>query len=142
MKVAEIKVSYTNKNKERVHITNSKKMFELILNHWNLDTIELLEEVKVILFNRSNIVLGVYDLSKGGVSGTVVDFKIILGVALKSAASAIALVHNHPSGKLVPSGADIEITKKLREACKIVDIQLLDHLIISNIGYYSFADSE
>lgn len=140
MEVAEIKVSYSNVNPDRVQVTNSQKMFEVIMKHWDLDILEYQEQMKVILLNRANIVLGIYEMSKGGISGTVVDIRIILGVALKCNASAIILVHNHPSGKLVPSEPDKAITKRLKEACNLLEVYLLDHLIISKYGYYSFAD--
>jgi DNA repair protein RadC len=140
MEVAEIKVSYSNTNLEKVKVTNSQNIFDLVIKHWNQDIIEFQEEVKIVLLNRANIVLGIYEMSKGGISGTVVDIRIILGVALKCNASSIIMVHNHPSGKLVPSDADKTITKGLKEACKVMDIGLLDHLIITREGYYSFSD--
>ena len=140
MEVAEIKVSYSNTNPDRVQVTNSQNIFEVIMKHWDLDILEYQEQIKVILLNRANIVLGIYEMSKGGISGTVVDIRIILGVALKCNASAIILVHNHPSGKLVPSEHDKAITKRLKEACNLLEVYLLDHLIISKFGYYSFAD--
>ena len=115
-------------------------MYEVIMKHWNLEIIEYQEEVKVILLNRANIVLGIYEMSKGGISGTVVDIRIIIGVALKCNASSIILVHNHPSGKLVPSEPDKAITKRLKLACNLLELVLLDHLIISKYGYFSFAD--
>jgi DNA repair protein RadC len=140
MRVSEIKVSYSNKNPVKVKVTSSKIIYDLIINQWNSDIIEYQEEVKVILLNRSNIVLGIYEMSKGGITGSVVDIRIILGVALKCSASSIIMVHNHPSGKLAPSDADKSITRKLKEACDLLDISLLDHLIISKDGYYSFTD--
>lgn len=140
MEVAEIKVSYSNTNPERVQVTNSQKIFEVIMKHWDLDILEYQEQMKVILLNRANIVLGIYEMSKGGISGTVVDIRIILGVALKCNASAIILVHNHPSGKLVPSEPDKAITKRLKGACNLLEVYLLDHLIISKFGCYSFAE--
>lgn len=140
MEVAEIKVSYSNTNLEKVKVTNSQNIFDLVIKHWNQDIIEYQEEVKIVLLNRANIVLGIYEMSKGGISGTVVDIRIILGVALKCNASSIIMIHNHPSGKLVPSDADIKITKGLKEACKFMEIGLLDHLIITREGYYSFSD--
>ena len=141
MQVAEIKVSYSNTNLERIKITNSQIIYEVIMKYWSLDIIEYQEEVKVILLNRANVVLGIYELSKGGISGTVVDVRIILGVALKCNASSIVLVHNHPSGNLKPSEPDKDITSKVKEACRILEVPLLDHLIISRYGYFSFADS-
>ena len=141
MKVSEIKVSYSNRNPVQVKVTNSKIIYDLIIKQWDLDIIEYQEEVKIILLNRSNILLGIYEMSKGGITGSVVDIRIILGVALKCGASSIIMVHNHPSGKLVASEADKSITKKLIAACDLLDISLLDHLIISKEGYYSFADN-
>lgn len=138
MEVSEIKVSYTNSNVERIKVTNSQIIHTLLLQHWNKDIIEYFEEVKVIYLNRANIVLGIYDLSKGGVSGCIVDNKIILAVALKCNASCIVLAHNHPSGNLKPSTADITVTQKLKSACKILDLELIDHLIITKEGYFSF----
>jgi len=139
MKLSEIQISYNYSN-SNIKLTNSRSVFNLLLENWNHDTIQLLEEFKVLLLNRNNIVLGIYQVSKGGIAGTVVDPKLIFGVALKAVASSIILAHNHPSGNLKPSPEDIRITKKLVEAGKVLNIQVLDHLIISESGYYSFAD--
>ena len=140
MIASEISVSYSNNNPVKVKVTSSKLMYNLILKHWNLELIEYQEEVKIILLNRSNIVLGIHELSKGGITGSVVDIRVVLGVALKCGASSIIMIHNHPSSKLIASEADKTITKKLKQACSLLDIQLLDHLIISKDGYYSFGD--
>lgn len=139
MKLSEIQISYNYSN-SNIKLTNSRSVFNLLLDNWNKETIQLLEEFKVLLLNRNNIVLGIYQVSKGGIAGTVVDPKLIFGVALKSVASSIILAHNHPSGNLKPSPEDLRITKKLVEAGKVLEIQVLDHLIITDIGYYSFAD--
>ena len=141
MKVSEIKVSYSNKNTVKIKVTGSQIIYDLILSQWNSNIIEYQEEVKIILLNRSNIVLGIYEMSKGGITGSVVDIRIILGVALKCGASGIIMVHNHPSGKLVASDADKTITRKLKQVCELLEVDLLDHLIISKDGYYSFADN-
>lgn len=140
MQVSEIKISYSNKNPLKIKITSSKIIYDLIIGQWDSGTIEYQEEVKIILLNRSNVVLGIYEMSKGGISGTVVDIRIILGVALKCGASSIIMIHNHPSGKLIASDADKTITRKLKQACELLDIDLLDHLIITREGYYSFTD--
>jgi DNA repair protein RadC len=140
MEVAEIKVSYSNTKLEKVKVTNSQILFDAISKQWDMGIIEYQEEVKVVLLNRSNIVLGIFEMSKGGITGTVIDIRIILGIALKCNATGIVLAHNHPSGNLIPSEADKTITKKLKEACVLLDIVLLDHLIISKEGYYSFSD--
>lgn len=83
MKVAKIKISYTNKNPIKIKIDSSNDVYNLILNHWNDNTIELMEEVKIILLNNDNVVLGVHELSKGGISKCTIDLKIILSIALK-----------------------------------------------------------
>ena len=140
MKVNEITVSYSNDNPDKVKITSSKSVYELVKCHWDYNLIELQEEVKVVLLNRANIVLGIYDLSKGGITGCIVDIKLVLSVALKALTSHIILVHNHPSGNLKPSEADKSITNRLKKACDIVDITLLDHLIITKEAYLSFKD--
>ena len=98
------------------------------------------EEFWVILLKRSNAVISVKHISKGGLSGTVADPKIIFQVALESRAAAIILSHNHPSGNLQPSGADIELTRKLTEVGEMLDVSVLDHIILGNNSYYSFAD--
>lgn len=138
--VSEIQVSYTPNLLVDMSIKNSKKSFELILNEWELETLQMQEEVKIILLNRSNKVLGIYSLAKGGLTSCIVDVRIILSIALKTLATGIILVHNHPSGNLKPSKADLDITKKLKNSCDLLDISLLDHLIITKDNYFSFAD--
>jgi len=98
------------------------------------------EVFKILILNRNNCVLRIETISSGGVSGTVVDPKIIFKKALDYQASSIILCHNHPSGNLSPSTPDIEITKKIVSAGEMLEIKVLDHLIISNQGYFSFAD--
>ncbi|MCB0742911.1 MAG: JAB domain-containing protein [Ignavibacteriae bacterium] len=139
--IKEINVSYTSGNSNKIKIRQSKDSYELLKSCWNMNTIELQEEFKVLLLNRGNQVLGIYPLSRGGVSGTVVDAKLVFSVALKCNASSIIISHNHPSGNLKPSETDLKLTKKLKEAGTFLDIVLLDHLIISKESYYSFADN-
>jgi len=98
------------------------------------------EEFWVLLLNRNNLVVDKMLVSQGGISGTVIDVRIILKMALDKLASSIILCHNHPSGNLIPSEADKDITKKIKEAGKHMDIPVLDHLIIANDAYFSFAD--
>jgi len=98
------------------------------------------EEFWILLLNRANLVLDRIQLSQGGTSGTVVDAKMVFRAALEGQASGIILVHNHPSGSLRPSQHDIDLTKKLRDAGKTLDINVMDHLIVTDRGYYSFAD--
>lgn len=98
------------------------------------------EVFKIILLNRGNRVMKIEVISIGGVSGTVVDPKVIFKKALEVQASSIILSHNHPSGNLTPSQADLSVTKRLIQAGDTMDIKVLDHIIISEKGYYSFAD--
>ncbi len=99
------------------------------------------EEFWVLFLNRSNRVIGRMKLSQGGISGTVTDVRIVMKKALEYLASGIIVCHNHPSGNLNPSESDSKITQKIKEAGKLLDIELLDHLIISDKDYYSFADN-
>ncbi len=139
--VQEIQVRYqpiivpTNK------ITDSKSAVSILQGFFDEDTINFLEECVVLYVNKNNKVLGVQKLSKGGLDCTVVDIRIVLATALKSFATGIILSHNHPSGNLNPSEIDKRITNKLNEACKIMDIVLLDHIIINTVGYFSFTDA-
>lgn len=98
------------------------------------------EEFWVVYLNKANKVLAKEQISLGGVSGTVADVKIIFKKALDLLASSLILTHNHPSGNLKPSKADIDLTKKLKQAGDLMELAVLDHLIISDTGYYSFAD--
>ena len=122
---------------EKVKISSAQDVYNELspfvsdLNH---------EEFWVLYLNRANIILRKNRISSGGVSGTVVDQKIILKKALLYLASSIVLVHNHPSGNLNPSIQDKKVTKKMKLACELLEINLLDHLIIAGNSYYSFAD--
>jgi len=129
-KVAEIQVSYhPSLCKKPVIITAFDAFIELI-EFFPVDTISLNERFVVMYLNRSNRVLGVYELSKGGITGTVVDIRLLLSVAVKTASTSIIVCHNHPSGNLKPSSNDIQITQKIKEACQLLDIKLVDHIII------------
>lgn len=138
--VAEIRVSYSTKNIQKEKITSSDKAYCIFFKSWSKKTIELQEEFKVMMLNNSNEVLGIYSMSKGGTTGTVVDIRLIFAVALKCNATAIILAHNHPSGKLKPSDADLTITRKIRSGADILEVKLLDHLIITKNGFYSMAE--
>lgn len=118
-------------------ITSSKSVFELMqpiigeLPH---------EEFWILYLNNSNKVIYKAQLSKGGITGTVVDIRLVFKMALEHNATSIILTHNHPSGKLLASDADIQITKKLKLAGQQLDITILDHIIITENGFYSFQD--
>ncbi|MFZ5553542.1 MAG: JAB domain-containing protein [Bacteroidota bacterium] len=139
--IPEIKLSYkrdTNIFSER--IVSSKDAYEVFKKLFEEGTIDLQEYFVVIFLNRSNRVIGYHILSKGGISGTIADVRLIFAAALKFPSSHIMMAHNHPSGELRPSEPDISLTRKVKEAGKLLDIELLDHLIISSTGYYSFTD--
>jgi DNA repair protein RadC len=140
--VAEIELVYKSKVKasERPKINSSKDAYDIFLQSWDDNKIEFVEQFKILLLNRGNKVLGVYEVSTGGVTGTVADPRLIFAAALKANACAIILAHNHPSSNLKPSNADEQLTFKMKEGGKFLDIQILDHLIICTDGYYSMAD--
>ncbi|GAB2472856.1 DNA repair protein RadC [Hymenobacter qilianensis] len=121
----------------RTTITCSRDIYQLIRP--NLQDLPH-EEFWVILLNRANVVMRKQPISSGGVAGTVADPKMIFKHALEQLASSIILVHNHPSGNQKPSAADIALTRKLKEAGQFLDLPILDHLIYTDHGYYSFAD--
>ena len=139
--IAEIQVSYSTLDTLKDKVCSGKQAFELILNSWNKGSLELQEEFKVLLLNRANEVLGLYSMSKGGVSGTIVDVKLLFAVSLKCNASSIIIAHNHPSGNLKPSDADISLTNNIKRCSELLDISLLDHLIITKNGFYSFSEN-
>lgn len=120
--------------------TTFGEAYEQLLLVLDQTQINIKEEAVVLFMNRSNHIISFHHLSIGGMTATVVDIRIILGMALKSSASGIILSHNHPSQELNPSNADLDLTKRLSESAKLMDIKLVDHLIISNNGYLSFAD--
>jgi DNA repair protein RadC len=141
--VAEVKLTYVNnvKPSERIQIKTSESAFRVFWDNWDKETIEHIEEMKLLLLNRSHKVLGVVNLFKGGSSGTIVDVKIIFQYTLKANATSIIICHNHPSGNLQPSDNDKNITNKLRNGAALLDITFLDHLIITpEEKYYSMAD--
>jgi len=99
--------------------------------------IQYLEQFKVILLNKTNRVIGICDISQGGISATLVDIKVVFVVALKAGASAIVLSHNHPSG----NPYDLSLTGKIQEAAKLFDISVYDHIVITPSDYYNYADN-
>ena len=121
-------------------IKTSLAAYQLFKQMYDSDTIEFTESSIMILLNRANKSIRWYKISQGGITGTVIDIRVVLGVALKSGATGIIISHNHPSGNLMPSEADKTLTRKLNDACVICDINLIDHLIITDNKYYSFKD--
>lgn len=142
-KVNEIQISYRENPRtfQSIPITSSKDAGQLLFDSWDKDTIALHETFKVLLLNRSNKVKAVYSLSNGGITGTLVDMRILFATVLKSLSVGIILAHNHPSGQLKASSADQDLTQKIQRAAALFDISVLDHIIMAPDGlYYSFAD--
>ena len=140
--VAEIELIYKSRVKasQRPQISSSSDAYNILLQVWEEGKIDFVEQFKVLLLNRANKVIGVVNVSTGGVTGTVADPKLIFTAALKANACSLIASHNHPSGNLKPSRADEQLTQKIKQAGEFLDIKLLDHLIISSEGFYSFAD--
>lgn len=139
--VAEVELVYKTKVKpsQRPLISSTEDCFKILRQVWDADRIEMVEEFKVLFLNRANKVLGIFDASSGGITGTVADPRIILAAAVKANAVNIILAHNHPSGSLKPSRADEQLTIKIKEAARYLDMTVLDHVIITAEEFYSFA---
>jgi DNA repair protein RadC len=141
IEIREVKVSYNPIKAELPRITTSKEAYDYLCRSFDADTMGMCEEFIVLLLNRNNRVLGYYKLSKGGLGGTVVDLRLLFGTALKAMASGLILAHNHPSNNLKPSNEDLRITQRIKEAGKLLDVQVMDHLILgTNDNYVSFTD--
>ncbi|KAB8155106.1 DNA repair protein [Kordia sp. TARA_039_SRF] len=140
--ISQITLNYQHKVKAdaRPKVTCSRHGYELFRENWNDMTINLYEEFKILLLDRNNRCMGIVPISQGGVSGTIVDSKLIFASALKARACGIILGHNHPSGNLKASRADIGLTEKIVQGAKYLDISVLDHLILTDDNYLSLAD--
>ncbi|WP_437397851.1 JAB domain-containing protein [Flagellimonas lutimaris] len=142
--VNEIQISYREKlsTLKSLSITNSNDVAELLFKNWDADTIGLNECFKILLLNQSNKVKGIYPLSIGGITGTLVDMRILFAIVLKTLSVGIILAHNHPSGQLKASCQDKQLTQKVKQAAQLFDVKVLDHIILAPDGrYYSFADN-
>ena len=143
-KVNEISISYKEKIRtiESKSVKSSEAAAKLFFESWNTDTIGFQETFKVLLLNNANKIKGVYQLSTGSLTGTVIDMRILFAVIIKTLSVNVILAHNHPSGQLLPSEADKKLTQKIKSAAEFFDVNVLDHLIITPSGnYYSFADN-
>lgn len=142
--IPEIKISVSFdkilKKSELMKISSSRDAYEIFKRVFNADTFDWCEEVIMLCVNNSNKVVGFYKISSGGMTGTVIDVRMIFTTALQCLATGIIIAHNHPSGTLIPSDADKAITRKIKEAGKFLDINILDHLIITDESYFSFVD--
>jgi DNA repair protein RadC len=140
--VAEIQLSYKSKVKAslRPKIESSKDCEAIFRKYWDAEKIEFVEQFKVLMMNRGSKAIGIYEVSSGSTAGTCVDVRGIFVAALKMNASGVILAHNHPSGNLKASQSDKDLTRQMKEAGRFLEIRVLDHIILSSEGYYSFAD--
>lgn len=138
-KISKFQVTANKSEFPKQKIQSSKDAADFIRQFYEGD-IEVYESFFILLLNRANITTGYAKISQGGVAGTVVDIKLVGKYIVDTLSSAVIIAHNHPSGNLRPSQADINMTKKVKETARILDSQLLDHVILTEEGYYSFAD--
>jgi DNA repair protein RadC len=138
--VAEIEISYKPTITDHTVITSSYQAYELINSLWNKETINLQEQFAALFFNQSKKMIGWRVISTGTMTKCIVDIKLLVSLALHCMATHVVIVHNHPSGNLKTSDSDETITKTIKDALKLIDVQLQDHFIISENGYYSFSD--
>lgn len=138
--VGEVELSYKPKFKNLHKIVSSEDAYKYLLPTYKEGTICYKEYLKVLFLNQANQVLGYTLISEGGITETSVDVRVILQAALLTNSMALVLAHNHPSGNLRPSRQDMEITKQVKEAAKLIRITVIDHLILTDAGYYSFSD--
>lgn len=139
MAIPEIKITYTPKLKisQLPIVTDSWQAYQLFKEIWDAGSLQYIEEFKLLLLNRANKVLGIYHVSTGGITNVIIDVRVVFIAALKSCATAMILAHNHPSGNMKPSTDDIMLTKRLKEAGRLLDIAVLDHIILTAEGYAS-----
>lgn len=140
--VSELTIGYKHKVSPSLQpkIGNSKDAYNILLKAWDNWYLDFFEEFKILVLSQSHKVLGVINISSGGVASTVVDPKKVFSSALVANASGLILAHNHPSGNLKPSEQDIKLTKVLVECGALLQLRILDHLIISSEGFYSMSD--
>ena len=138
--IAEVQITYSSKVKacDRFRVTGSKDAAKAFRSIW--PSYEHIEFIYMLMLNRQNQVLGCHQISKGGMTGTVIDVRVVFQVALKAAATSIIMAHNHPSGNLEASDADKKISRSIREAGKFMEIPLIDHLILTSESFMSMAD--
>ena len=138
--IAEVQISYSShvKAKDRIKVTGSNDAANAFRAIW--PAYDHIEFSYMLMLNRQNQILGYHQLSKGGMTGAVIDVRVIFQVALKACATSLILAHNHPSGNLETSDADRKVTRQIKEAGKILDIPLLDHLILTSDSFFSMAD--
>ncbi|MBO0950603.1 JAB domain-containing protein [Fibrella forsythiae] len=142
-KVDEVEIIYRNRipYQDRIQITQPATAYEVLRVNWDENRLELVEQFNILMLDQKNTCLAISDLATGGIAACLADPKIIFATALKARAIGIILAHNHPSGNSQASGADLTLTRKLVEGGKLLNINVLDHLIITSHNYTSLADA-
>ena len=142
MKIQEVSLKYKRNRPDRdIQVITANDAYDVLKSVWDENRIDLLEEFKIILLDVKNCVLGVSSISTGGISTCIVDPKIVFATALKANSSSIILAHNHPSGVLDASEADIKTTRQLVEGGKMLSMPVFDHLILTSSGFFSMAEN-
>ncbi|HEV3413399.1 MAG TPA: JAB domain-containing protein [Puia sp.] len=142
--IPEIVLSYRNKTpvSQRIKVDSTLMAVSVFWKTWNKRTFDLFEEFKVMLLNNTLDLLGILPVAKGGIKAALVDPRLIYAAALKASATSIIMAHNHPSGQARPSAEDIVLTDKIRKGASTLEINLLDHLILTRDSFYSFGQAE
>ena len=140
--VSEIELVYNPKvaSNKLFQVVCAHDAYEAFMSVWDQNIIAYIEEFKVMYLNQGGRVLGIVSISKGGITQTLADVRVILGVALKCSSVSLILCHNHPTMRMRASDSDVRLTKKIVEAASFMEINVQDHLIISKEGYYSMAE--
>lgn len=139
-KVSEVEMVYKSKIAEKPRLGSSKEIYEALMDVWDRGQIEYRESAKLVLFNTSLKCLGIITIAEGGLHEINVDVRMILQAALLANAPLLCLAHNHPSGSIKPSSTDDQETEKIAKACKVLNLRLIDHLIVTSSDYYSYND--
>lgn len=139
MTAKEYKLTCTTNEMQSIQVTNPADAAVFAANFFE-DDINIYESCFIILLNRANKIIGWYKVSSGGLDATIIDKRIICKVAIDALSAGVILVHNHPSGEVKPSSADIKMTKEAKDCLKLFDVTLVDHIILSEKKYYSFTD--
>lgn len=139
--VNEIKLSYSRKGNCERSISTSMDAVEVFRAHFDAEEMDYRESFFALYLNQANKVLGIKKISESGISSTLVDVRIVMQAALLCNASGIIVAHNHPSGNLTPSSADIHMTMQIKEAAKVLGFSLLDHVILTSDSHFSFANN-
>ena len=139
-KISEFSLKYTKTDIQKTKVTTSESASNVIRKFY-FDDINIYESFFILLLNRANNTTGFAKISQGGTAGTVVDIKIIAKYAVDSLSSSVIICHNHPSGDKRPSDADLNITRRIKDALLLLDVKLFDHIIITENDFYSFADN-